>query len=143
MFEQISEAKSIKELQLSLLHRKSLISTPILSDLEKMNHVYEIFNQIESYRNSKAIKGSVIQKERFCFIILRLYSPGKILFDDPLAKGVRKQISRTLGVKCHSAISDYCEKVISYYRIYNAFREKLDYLYDEIICYLKAEKIIS
>jgi len=143
MIEQISEAKSIKELQLSLLHRKSLISTPILSDLEKMNRVYEIFNHIESYRNLKAIRGSVIQKKRFCFIVLRLYSPGTILFNEPLVKGVRKQISQTLGAKCPSAISDYCENVISYYRIYKDFREKLDYLYDEIICYLKDEKIIS
>lgn len=100
MIDQISEAKSIKELQLSLLHRKSLISTPILTDLKQVDHIYEIFNQIDSYRNTDAIKGSVIQKKRFCFIVLRLYSPGTILFNEPLVKGVRKQISQTLGVKC-------------------------------------------
>lgn len=143
MIDQISEAKSIKELQLSLLHRKSLISTPILTDLKQVNRIYEMFNQIDSYRNPDAIKGSVIQKKRFCFIILRIYSPGTILFNEPLVKGLRKQISQTLGVKCPSTISDYCENVISYYRIYKGFRQKLDYLYDEIICYLKAEKIIS
>lgn len=100
MIDQISEAKSIKELQLSLLQRKSLISTPILSDLKQVNRIYEMFNKIDSYRNPDAIKGSVIQKKRFCFIILRLYSPGTILFNEPLVKGVRKQISQTLGVKC-------------------------------------------
>ena len=70
MIDQISEAKSIKELQMSLLHRKSLISTPILTDLRQVNRIYEIFNQIDSYRNPDAIKGSVIQKKRFCFHVI-------------------------------------------------------------------------
>ena len=47
MIDQISEAKSIKELQLSLLQRKSLISTPILSDLKQVNRIYEMFNKID------------------------------------------------------------------------------------------------
>lgn len=69
MIEQISEAKSIRELQVSLSQRKDLISTPVLTNLVHIEHIYSMFNYIESYRNSKAIKGSVIQKKTFLFLL--------------------------------------------------------------------------
>lgn len=79
MIEQISEAKSIRELQMSLSQRKDLISTPVLTSLIHIEHIYSMFNYIESYRNSKAIKGSVIQKNVFvllfcvCILLLLYY----------------------------------------------------------------------
>ena len=143
MIEQISEAKSIRELQMSLSQRKDLISTPVLTSLIHIEHIYSMFNYIESYRNSKAIKGSVIQKKRFCFVILRLYSPATILFDEQLPKGLRKGIAKAINVNCLPSISHYCDSVISYYKTYKDFREELDYLYTEIMYRLEAEKIIS
>lgn len=79
MIEQISEAKSIRELQMSLSQRKDLISTPVLTSLIHIEHIYSMFNYIESYRNSKAIKGSVIQNNVFvllfcvCILLLLYY----------------------------------------------------------------------
>lgn len=142
MIDKISEAKSIKELQLSLLQRKELMSTPVLTDLDQIKRIYDIFNYVESYCNTSAIKGSVFQKKRFCFIILKLYSPGTILFGDRLIRGLRENIALAIGVKHLSAISDYCDNVISFYKIYRDFRDDIEYLYDKIVPYLKAEKII-
>ncbi|MCM0314272.1 hypothetical protein [Bacteroides fragilis] len=143
MIDQITDAKSIKELQESLEYRRKLLSTPILSDLRLIETIYDIFNAIESTKSIPPRKGSVNQRKKFCFIALRLYSPATILFGDQMIKGLRKKIAEILGVRAFSSISDYCEDVIFLYKTYKSFRPNMDYLYKEMLSQLISKKILN
>mgnify|MGYP003623675475 CR=1 FL=1 len=82
MLNAICDARKIKILLESLKNQKKTLSVPDLTEQSLIPILYDWFNEIEEERNCPPLRENVSQRKKFCFIILRLYSPGTLLFGD-------------------------------------------------------------
>lgn len=133
MIDTIHEAKKIKVLIESLKNRKQTLSVPELTDQAHIPVLYRWFNEIEGERDCPPHFESVYLRKKFCFIILRLYSPGTILFGDLMVTGLRETLSQLLDVKSASSVSDYCTDIIFMYKNYKETRDAVNLGYERII----------
>ncbi|NDV84886.1 hypothetical protein [Bacteroides sp. 51] len=133
MLNSIYEARKIKILLESLKNQKKTLSVPDFTDLSLIPMLYDWFNEIEEERGGPSLCDSVSQRKKFCFIILRLYSPGTILFGIPMNGRVRATLANVFNVKSSSSVSDYSYDVVFLYKNYKDTRDVIDQIYNQII----------
>lgn len=129
MLNNMCEARKIKILLESLKNQKKTLSVPELTDQSLLPMLYNWFNEIEEERNCPPLRESVAQRKKFCFIVLRLYSPGTILFGDLLVDGLRSALSCLFDIKSRTSISDYCCSIVFLYKNYKDTRDAIDRTY--------------
>lgn len=142
MLDKINEAKNIATLLSQLEERKNVLSMPVLFDLSILESIYEIFKEIESQKACPPNINTANERQKFCCIALRLYSPSVFLFEDRMIKGLRSALSSLLNVNSKTLISDYCKKVVFLYKQYQSYRNDMDYLYNKVTAKLKEKELI-
>ena len=138
MLDKIYEARKIKILIESLKNQKKTLSIPDLTDQSLIPLLCDWFNEVEIERGSPSIHDSVSQRKKFCFIVLRLYSPATILFGSQIVDGIRTALGNALIAKSSSSVSDYCCDVVFLYKNYKDIRDDINRAYQQI-----AERLTS
>lgn len=133
MIDSIYQAQKIKVLLESLKNQKKTLSVPELTEQSFIPMLYDWFNEIEEERSCPPYPDSVNQRKKFCFIVLRLYSPGTILFGDHMTEGLRVTLSTLFQIKSGTSISDYCYDIIFLYKNYKETRDMIDSVYNRIV----------
>ena len=131
----ISELKSVREERVRLSAKEQELSEPMLDDYSLVGEIYEWFQEILSERALPPRADSPLQRKKFIFIILFLYSP-KTLAGDKMRIGLRDKIAEVTGCT-RTLISHNCEDVSFFYQQYKCHREDIDFLYVEIMNRLK------
>ena len=130
MFSEISELETIREQKSRLSARERELTTPVLSDVGFISTIYEWFKDLLKDRE-KSRRLLFEDREKFVFIILRLYSI-ESLAGGRIANGVREAIAQVLGLKSHNSVSNFSRKLAFRYKNYREFRKDGDFLYGEI-----------
>ena len=108
-FSVISELKSIREQKSRLSERELELSEPVLYNYSLIREIYEWFKEILSGLTFPPRDNSPIQRKKFIFIILFLYSPST-LAGGKMKVGLRDKIAEITGCT-GSLISHNCEDV--------------------------------
>ena len=141
-FDRIIRLKKIRIEKSELSEEENTISTPILSDKSLIYEIYKIFVEILGERDCPPCIENVTQRKKFIFIILYLFSPST-LAGGKTVYGVREEISRVLGIRSKSTISDNCTDVVFLYQNYMDFSADIEYIYTEIINRLRIKGLIN
>lgn len=83
-----------------------------------------------------------MQRKKFIFIILYLYSPSS-LAGDKMASGLRNELSKVLGIQAKSTISNNCANLVFLYQNYMDFRNDVEFIYNKILSWLKIYGLIK
>lgn len=130
-FSSIIELKSIREQKSRLSEREKELGEPILTDLSLLNKLYEWFKEISSNKTKKRNE-RILQRKKFIFVVLFLYSPST-LAGGKMKKGLREKLGETLGIHGKSSISDNLNNLVFSYQLYKYFRQDIDRILSEII----------
>lgn len=141
-FSSILELKSIREQKSRLSERESELSSPVIHDVSLIPEIHGWFKDILSGRCCPACTDSVLQRKKFLFIVLFLFSPG-VLAGGRLPNGIRHQLSRVFPKISPCVISNNIADVVFLYQNYKDFRQDIDYLYTEIVKRLRIKGLIE
>lgn len=125
----IEKLNKIRELQKQKLHintEVSLLSTPLINDIRKINDVYNLFVSILGHVPRGA------ERKMFILIILYMFSPASLI-GGKTRSGVRNAISALFSGKSSSWVSNSCHTVLFHYRTYKSFRKQVDDIFSEIM----------
>lgn len=89
-FSSIAEIKNIREQKSRLSEREAELVSPILTNLESIPYIYELFKNIVRTMNIPS-REKIIQRKEFLFIILFLFVPS-VLAGGRIPNGVRKSL---------------------------------------------------
>lgn len=131
MFSEIAEIKFIRKEKSRLSAREKELTKPRLTNLDMLEQLYAWFKEILAGRDCAPRIESVTQRKKFLFIVLYLYSPSS-LAGGKMAKGVRRRISKVLGIGAPSAVSDNVSSVVFFYDHYPEFHQDVEWIYTEI-----------
>lgn len=140
-FSVISELKSIREQKSRLSERELELSEPVLYNYSLIREIYEWFKEILSGLTFPPRDNSPIQRKKFIFIILFLYSPST-LAGGKMKVGLRDKIAEITGCT-GSLISHNCEDVTFFYQQHKSHRQDIYCIYTEIINRLKSKGLIN
>lgn len=129
-FNRIISLKNIRIDKSKLSSNERLLSRPLLHDKNLIEGIYRDFIEILTPDCMGNIQ-SVINRKKFIFVILYMFSPSS-LAGGKMKNGIRTEISKVLGLKSKSTISDNCSDLIFLYQNYGKFREDVDSIYNEI-----------
>lgn len=130
MFSEIAEIKSIREQKSKLSEREKELTEPILTNLDIIGTLYEWFQEIISSHDCLGRIESVIQRKKFLFIILFLYSPST-LAEGKMLTGLREELAKLFNVS-PVVISNNCRDVVFLYNWDPDWR-MLNGVFDEIM----------
>lgn len=131
-FSSIMELKSIREQKSRLSERENELASPELKDLSLIPVIYEWFKEILSERDYSPRPDSVIQRKKFLFIVLFLFTPST-LAGGRLPNGVRSVLVEVLQDVAPCVISNNISDVMFIYQQYRDFRQDIEYIYAKII----------
>lgn len=140
MFSKIIELKAIREQKSRLSEREKELAKPLLKDLSLLNLLYQWFNEISSCKESQ--KERMLQRKKFIFIALSLYSPST-LAGDKMRIGLRDELCKVLEINEKSTLSKSLNNIAFYYQMYKYFRLDIDVICTEILKRLRDEKLIE
>ena len=140
-FSSIAELKSIREQKSRISEREAELSTPILHDYELISEIYEWFKELLSEQPLPPNVNSPIQRKKFIFIVLFLYSP-RTLAGGKMKVGLRDKIAEVTGCT-NTLISHNIDDVTFFYQQYKSHRKDIDYLYTEIVKRLRVKGLIE
>ena len=140
-FSSIMELKSIREQKSRLSERENELTSPDLKDLSLIPQIYEWFKDIICERNCAPRVDSVIQRKKFLFIVLFLFSPS-VLAGGRLPNGIRAALTEVFNDLSPCVISNNISDVLFIYQQYRDFRQDIEYLYTEIVNRLRAKGLI-
>lgn len=135
-FSSIAELKSIREQKSRISERETELSAPMLHDYGLIGEIYEWFCELLSGRSLPPDVNSPIQRKKFIFIVLFLYSPST-LAGGKMKIGLRDKIAEVTGCT-NTLISHNLDDVVFFYRQYKSHRRDIDCLYTEIVKRLRA-----
>ena len=136
-FSKIIRIKKIRVEKSGLSEEECTLSKPILTDKSLIKTIYDYFVEVLSERNCSPQVESVIQRKKFIFIILYLYSP-RTLAGGKMKSGLRDEISKVLGVQSMSTISNNCSDVVFLYQNYSDFSKDIIKIFSAVM-----ERMIS
>lgn len=125
--ERVSEIYSIESKIKALQEKRKVLIDPALSDLSLLEEIYNLTDTF--YFLAQLSKKDVAQ--RFIFLSMLLYSPASIV-GYPLAKGLRGRLSKVLGYKSDTAVSNNLVSATDAYNIYSEYRESIGKLYEYV-----------
>lgn len=131
-FEKIIRLKNVRIEKSNLSEKEQVLSKPLMDDRGLIKEIYTKFVEVLNERCMPPVVGSVLQRKKFIFIILYLYSPST-LAGGKMPKGLRDEICQTLGVNSVSTISDNCADVVFLYQNYPDFSKDIDGLFAAVM----------
>lgn len=135
-FNKIIRIKRIRMEKSKLSNEENELISPAIKDRKMIRDIYSIFSELLEERNCPPNIESVIQRKKFIFIILYLFSPST-LAGGKMLSGLREELSEVLGVSSKSTISDNCSDIVFLYQNYEDFSKDIEYLYVKIVERLK------
>jgi hypothetical protein len=130
-FSSISELKHIREQKSRLSEREAELVSPILTDLESIPYIYELFKNIVRTMNIPP-REKIIQRKEFLFIILFLFVPS-VLAGGRIPNGVRKSLEHVFPKVKPCTISNNIADVFFLYQQYKYFRSDINIIYKEML----------
>lgn len=140
MFSRIIELKSIREKKSRLSEREKELADPILTDLSLLDQLYKWFEEI-SYSREKKRNEQILQRKKFIFIILCLYSPST-LAGGKMKTGLRDRLCEVLNLNDKSTLSKNLNNLSFHYQMYKYFRQDIDKIYSEFLKRLHVKGLI-
>ena len=140
-FDKIKRIRKIRSVKSDLSKEENILIKPILSDKKLIPLIYKTFTNIICKKSDEGIS-TVMQRKKFIFIILYLYSPSS-LAGDKMASGLRNELSNVLGIQAKSTISNNCANLVFLYQNYMDFRNDVEFIYNKILSWLKIYGLIK
>lgn len=140
-FSSILELKSIREQKSRLSERESELSSPVIHDVSLIPEIYGWFKDILSDNCCPSCIDSVLQRKKFLFIVLFLFSPS-VLAGGRLPNGIRHELSGVFPEISPCVISNNISDVVFLYQNYKDFRQDIECLYTGIMNRLRDKGII-
>lgn len=138
-FSSISELKHIREQKSRLSEREAELVSPILTNLEFIPYIYELFKNIVRTMNIPP-REKIIQRKEFLFIILFLFVPS-VLAGGRIPNGVRKSLEHVFPKVKPCTISNNIADVFFLYQQYKYFRSDINIIYKEMLKRLEEDDI--
>lgn len=130
-FSSIAEIKNIREQKSRLSEREAELVSPILTNLESIPYIYELFKNIVRTMNIPP-REKIIQRKEFLFIILFLFVPS-VLAGGRIPNGVRKYLEHVFPKVKPCTISNNIADVFFLYQQYKYFRSDINIIYKEML----------
>lgn len=131
--EKIERIIAIRKEKEKLLKEEKEVSTPTLTDYDKLPIIYEWFKSILKDRPCPPNINTVLQRKKFLFIALYLYCPNA-LCGDILPHGFRNCISSLFPNVSSNAISLNISDIVFLYRHnYDGFKNDIDETFYKIM----------
>lgn len=130
-FPSIAEIKNIREQKSRLSEREAELVSPILTNLESIPYIYELFKNIVRTMNIPP-REKIIQRKEFLFIILFLFVPS-VLAGGRIPNGVRKSLEHVFPKVKPCTISNNIADVFFLYQQYKYFRSDINIIYKEML----------
>lgn len=130
-FSSIAEIKNIREQKSRLSEREAELVSPILTNLEFIPYIYELFKNIVRTMNIPP-REKIIQRKEFLFIILFLFVPS-VLAGGRIPNGVRKSLEHVFPKVKPCTISNNIADVFFLYQQYKYFRSDINIIYKEML----------
>lgn len=130
-FSSIAEIKNIREQKSRLSEREAELVSPILTNLESIPYIYELFKNIVRTMNIPP-REKIIQRKEFLFIILFLFVPS-VLAGGRIPNGVRKSLEHVFPKVKPCTISNNIADVFFLYQRYKYFRSDINIIYKEML----------
>ncbi len=134
----ISELRNLRTQKSILSEKERELSSHILTDYSLIGEIYGLFNDILKESVCSPIPDSPMQRKKFLFIILFLYSP-RTLAGGKMHSGMRKALEVIYPNIKPNTISGYVSDIVFLYSQYKSYRKEIDGLYAKIIEKLKDE----
>jgi hypothetical protein len=134
-FSSIFELIAIREQKSRLTERERELTRPTLTDFSLIESIYEWFKEYIKGAPPAMGPNSPVQRRRFCFVIMALYSPSA-LAGGRMPNGLRKALQSLYAVKPCS-ISWSFRNAIFYYQQYKRHRQDVNDLYLFVLGKLK------
>lgn len=138
-FSSIAEIKNIREQKSRLSEREAELVSPILTNLESIPYIYELFKNIVRTINIPP-REKIIQRKEFLFIILFLFVPS-VLAGGRIPNGVRKSLEHVFPKVKPCTISNNIADVFFLYQQYKYFRSDINIIYKEMLKRLEEDNI--
>lgn len=138
-FSSITEIKNIREQKSRLSEREAELVSPILTNLEFIPYIYELFKNIVRTMNIPP-REKIIQRKEFLFIILFLFVPS-VLAGGRIPNGVRKSLEHVFPKVKPCTISNNIADVFFLYQQYKYFRSDINIIYKEMLKRLEEDDI--
>lgn len=138
-FSSIAEIKNIREQKSRLSEREAELVSPILTNLESIPYIYELFKNIVRTMNIPP-REKIIQRKEFLFIILFLFVPS-VLAGGRIPNGVRKSLEHVFPKVKPCTISNNIADVFFLYQQYKYFRSDINIIYKEMLKRLEEDDI--
>lgn len=130
--EKIAQLKSLRVEKSELSEKERELTKPILTDISLIKPLYEAFCAVLSERDCPPCIDSVIQRKKFLFIIMYLYSPST-LAGGKMGKGLRSELAKVVGVNAQSVISRDCRDIVFLYKHYKTFAFDIEDIFPKIM----------
>lgn len=130
-FSSIAEIKNIREQKSRLSEREAELVSPILTNLESIPYIYELFKNIVRTMNIPS-REKIIQRKEFLFIILFLFVLS-VLAGGRIPNGVRKSLEHVFPKVKPCTISNNIADVFFLYQQYKYFRSDINIIYKEML----------
>lgn len=128
----IVQLKSLRVEKSELSEKERELTKPILTDTNLIKPLYEAFSAVLSERTCAPCIDSVIQRKKFLFIIMYLYSPST-LAGGKMAKGLRAKLAKVIGINAQSVISRDCSDIVFLYEHYKTFAFDIDTIFPKMM----------
>ena len=130
-FNKIIRLQNIRIEKLKLLEEENILSTPLLTDKNLIYEIYKIFIELMNEQKLLPSIDNVIQRKKFIFIILFMFSPSALAGGKMIGK-LREELSNVLQIHSKSTISDNCADITFLYQTYPDFSKDVEFFYTEI-----------
>ena len=141
-FTKIERIERIRIKKKELLEMENSLSKPLIHDFTLIPIIYKYFVEEIQKDDFAPNEKSVIQRKKFIFIILYLFSPST-LSGGKMRMRLRNAIAEAVQVKSLSIISDNCNDVAFLYKHYKGFCDEVKQLFYAIGDKLKNEGLIK
>lgn len=131
-FSSISELKSIREQKSRLSERERELSSPVLHDVSLIPEIYVWFKDILSANCCTPCVDSVLQRMKFIFIVLFLFSPSS-LAGGKMPNGIREAISSLYPSLAPCVISNNKKSSIFFFELYRLYKSEIERIYEGIM----------
>lgn len=120
--------KEIRDEKSVLSTRESELTEPILTDISKIDDIYEIYLD---YLADNNLEGNTSNRQKFLFVVLYLYTVGT-LAGGKMKEGIRGKLTELMGCT-PSLISHNCSNLAFLYAHYSDFKKGVDELMRRVV----------
>ena len=129
----IIQMESLQKKKQQILEEERKLLRPTLTDVALIGNIYDMFLTAMHELHPKVRElNNTIQRSKFIFIILYLYSPETFCGRKMKRGGIREKIAKVTGCK-KTLISHNCRNVKMYYYVYSDFHADVDAVYEKIL----------